>query len=88
MTAATTSPPTHEASSVMRHALLATAIVLGACGEPKKLDEKRPDLTRREKDSIVGASALPGAQGVRGATAAQDSAAKRAAQLDSISKAP
>lgn len=72
----------------MRHALLATAVVLAACGDPKKLDEKKPDLTRREKDSIVGASVLPGAQGVRGATAALDSAAKRAAQLDSIGKAP
>ena len=72
----------------MRHVLLALAIVLVACGEPKKLDEKKPDLTRREKDSIVGASVLPGAQGVRGAIAEQDSAKKRAAQLDSISKAP
>jgi len=77
-----------EASFTVRHILLATAIVFAACGEPKKLDDKRPDLTRREKDSIVGASVLPGAQGVRGATAAADSAAKRAAQLDSIAKAP
>lgn len=72
----------------MRAALVAITLLLAACGDPKKLDPKKPDLTRREKDSIVGASVLPGAQGVRGATAAQDSAAKRAAQLDSISKAP
>jgi hypothetical protein len=72
----------------MRHVLLASAIVLAACGEPKKLDPKKPDLTRREKDSIVGASVLPGAQGVRGAIAESDSAKKRAAELDSIAKAP
>ena len=79
---------TAEAAFVMRPALLVVAMMLAACGEPKKLDPTKPDLTRREKDSIVGASVLPGAQGVRGALAQSDSAKKRAAELDSISKAP
>lgn len=34
-------------------------------------------LTRREKDSIIGESILPGAGGVRGALRAADSAAAR-----------
>ena len=39
--------------------------------------------TQRERDSVLGASELPGAQGVRGALRAQDSAAARNARLDS-----
>lgn len=45
-------------------------------------------LTRRERDSIVAGSALPGASGVRGAMTGADSAAARAARLDSLSRAP
>jgi hypothetical protein len=41
-------------------------------------------LTRRQKDSILGASRLPGARGIRGALSAQDSAAARNARVDSI----
>lgn len=45
-------------------------------------------LTRRERDSLIGQSRLPGAQGVRGAMRAADSAAARAARADSISGNP
>jgi hypothetical protein len=45
-------------------------------------------LTQREKDSIVAESRLPGASGVRGAMTGADSAAARAARLDSLSKSP
>ena len=41
-------------------------------------------LTRRQRDSIIGESPLPGAQGVRGALRAADSAAARMERLDSI----
>jgi hypothetical protein len=41
-------------------------------------------LTRRQRDSVLGASKLPGAQGIGRAQAAQDSAAARNAQVDSI----
>ncbi|MGH7477591.1 MAG: hypothetical protein ACRELD_15090 [Longimicrobiales bacterium] len=41
-------------------------------------------LTRAQRDSIIGASPLPGAAGVRRALEAQDAAADRAAALDSI----
>jgi hypothetical protein len=40
--------------------------------------------SQRERDSVLGASRLPGAQGVRGALGASDSAAARNARLDSI----
>ena len=40
--------------------------------------------TQRERDSVLGASKLPGAQGVRGALRASDSAAARNARLDSV----
>ena len=43
---------------------------------------------QRAIDSTIGASKLPGAKGVQGALNAADSAAARAAQLDSLSKAP
>ena len=45
-------------------------------------------LTRRERDSLIGESRLPGARGVRGATRIADSAAARMRRLDSISRKP
>ncbi len=44
-------------------------------------------LTRRERDSLIARSALPGARGVGGALRAQDSATARIARLDSIANA-
>lgn len=55
--------------------LLVAATLLPACTDKKKTDE--PELTRRERDSIIGESRLPGAQGVRGALQVADSAAAR-----------
>jgi hypothetical protein len=37
----------------------------------------RDSLTQRQRDSVIGASQLPGAQGVRGALRVSDSAAAR-----------
>ena len=72
-------------NSETRLFVLATAVaVLTAC-EAKK--EPSPPVTQRQRDSLLGASSLPGAQGVRGALASQDSAAKRKATLDSIARA-
>ena len=42
--------------------------------------------TQRERDSVLGASKLPGAQGVRGALRAADSAVARNARLDSVDR--
>jgi len=60
-------------------------IVVAACAKAVPPKTAASDsLTRRQKDSILGASRLPGAQGIRGALSAQDSAAARNARVDSI----
>lgn len=63
--------------------LLAAALILPACTDKKKTEES--PLTQRERDSIIGESVLPGAQGVRGALQVADSAAarqRRAAEIN------
>jgi hypothetical protein len=67
----------------------ALLVAAAACGAKKEeAPPQRSAEEQRKVDSTVGASALPGAQGVRGAMAASDSAAKRARELDSLSKLP
>lgn len=81
-----------------RRRLLSTAClaVATACsgGGPQgaaRADSARSDtipvdsITRRQRDSAIGASGLPGAAGVRGALDASDAAAERAALIDSLS---
>jgi hypothetical protein len=58
-------------------------LLAGACTSDSR--QARP-TTQRERDSVLGASELPGAQGVRGALKAADSAAARNARLDSIDR--
>ena len=63
--------------------ILAVVVLATACSgaaDPKK----RPEMTQRQRDSAIGESRLPGAQGVRGALKAQDSAQARNTRLDSI----
>ena len=74
----------------MRRALLFVPIVLlaGACSKEEAPRPPRTAEEQRAVDSTVGASALPGTDRVRGALAAQDSAAARRAQLDSMTKNP
>jgi len=63
-------------------ALLTTGV---ACSQPKTPADA-PAQTQRQRDSVIGASSLPGAAGVRGAMSARDSAAARKARLDSIAR--
>jgi hypothetical protein len=61
-------------------------VVLGAllalgCARPARDD--RPAASERERDSVIGASRLPGASGVRGALRVSDSAAARNTRIDS-----
>lgn len=73
-------------------ALALSAAAFAACsgGAPESgsgtaADTVSPDsITRRQRDSAIGASGLPGAQGVRGALEASDAAAARAAAIDSM----
>lgn len=71
-----------------RVAALLLAVVAAACGRGPAPDSAaaRDTLTRRERDSIIGASRLPGAAGVRQAIRAGDSAAARNARLDAIGR--
>jgi hypothetical protein len=65
--------------------LTAAALALIACSRSDQPPMQSADtLTTRQRDSVIGASRLPGAQGIGRAQAAQDSAAARNAQLDSI----
>lgn len=57
--------------------IVALAVVVAGSGCTDKESAPARDLTRRERDSIIGESVLPGAQGVRGALRAADSAAAR-----------
>ena len=56
--------------------------VVATCSPPDA--DSRPLNSQRTRDSVLGASKLPGAQGVRGALGASDSAAARNARLDSL----
>jgi hypothetical protein len=67
---------------ILPPATLVLLLVSVAC-QPAGEGSKRP-RTERERDSIIGASRLPGATGVRGALRAQDSAAAQNARLDSL----
>ncbi|HEY5939369.1 MAG TPA: hypothetical protein VIT87_01030 [Gemmatimonadales bacterium] len=58
-------------------------MLVGACASDN--GKARPG-TQRERDSVLGASKLPGAAGVRGALRATDSASARNARLDSVDR--
>ena len=67
----------------LARASLFLLVIASSCG-PNRADESRRAATQRERDSVLGASQLPGARGVRGALGASDSAAARNARLDSV----
>ncbi len=70
-----------------RNALLAVCAALllaGACAKEPPKQAGRDSLTQRQRDSAIGASQLPGAQGVQKALKASDSATARANALDTI----
>jgi hypothetical protein len=58
-----------------------TLLLIGCSSHPAPARDAR---SQRARDSAIGASNLPGAQGVRGALRADDSAAARNARLDSV----
>jgi hypothetical protein len=69
----------------MRFGAILLCLVLAACGKSQRPSSRTADtLTRHQRDSMLGASRLPGARGIRGALTAQDSAAARQARVDSI----
>ena len=58
------------------------AIVMLGCG--KSADDRSKNLTERQRDSILAGEPLPGAATVSKALAVSDSAASRAARIDSL----
>jgi hypothetical protein len=70
-----------------RSAYVVAALMVVACTRKPATTTVQDTLTRRQKDSAIGASAIPGAQGVRKAMNAADSAAARNAVIDSTGAA-
>jgi hypothetical protein len=64
-------------------ALLVLLLLAAGCTPS---EDQKPASTQRERDSVLGASKLPGAGGVRGALRAADSAAARNARFDSAGR--
>jgi hypothetical protein len=72
-----------------RYLLAALVSILAWPGcSPKAEEGSQPQRAERERDSVIGASRLPGAGGVRGALRESDSAAARNARLDSVANQP
>ena len=69
--------------------LAASAVVLVACADTNsKPANKRDTMTQRQKDSVLGQSGLPGAQGVTAALKAADSLNARRRRQDSAMAKP
>lgn len=71
---------------VKRTGLILACVALVSCssGEPQDAAVDRDTLTQRQRDSIFGASSIPGASSVQRALEAADVADDRAARLDSV----
>jgi hypothetical protein len=67
--------------------LLAGMLALASCRSSETPDTGA-ELTKRQSDSAIGASGIPGARGITGAMNAADSAAARNARLDSAALEP
>jgi hypothetical protein len=61
--------------------LLGITFIMAACRGSATAGAGR---TERERDSVIGQSALPGARGVQRALGASDSARARSAAIDSM----
>lgn len=66
-----------------RLSVLAVLSILAACAEEPKFTKAREDMTRRERDSTIAESQLPGSGVVRKAMSIADAEARRAAMFDS-----
>jgi hypothetical protein len=68
----------------MRFAIMLVMFVALSCGGSEDHDKPADPMTQRQRDSVIGASNLPGAGGVQKALEAADTAAARRARLDSM----
>ena len=74
--------------SLRRFGLIVAAVAVSATACSKDETETKRDLTQREKDSILGASTIPGAKAVKRAMTSADSATARQSRLDSAEREP
>ncbi|MGI9078174.1 MAG: hypothetical protein ACR2G6_12735 [Gemmatimonadaceae bacterium] len=75
----------------MRSFLFLASPILLACGSGSADRDTSPSvdsLTRRQRDSALGASSLPGAQGITRAQRITDSLNARSAVPDSLDRDP
>lgn len=70
--------------------VVAVLTLAAACGSKTETPKAPPRTTAEQRmvDSALGASALPGARGVKGALAVSDSAAAKRKMEDSIANNP
>jgi hypothetical protein len=75
---------------ISRLKVLALALLATACSGAGDQDATpaQDTLTRAQRDSIIGASSLPGARSVQRAIDTRDSANARTGALDSLLKQP
>ena len=68
----------------MRYAMIVLCLAAAACGRGKPARAAGDTLTTRQRDSVIGASRIPGASGITRAMQAQDSLNAHTARTDSI----
>lgn len=73
---------------MMREIMVLVALLALAGCERGETPDSSTELTKRQADSALGASGLPGARGITGAMTAADSAAARNARVDSAAYEP
>ena len=61
-------------------------LILVGCSGKKETEQNQTGLSQRQRDNLVAESDLPGARVVGKALSISDSAAARAARLDSLSR--
>ena len=76
-------------SAIMRSLWISGCALFLACGSgTSDRDASADSLTQRQRDSTIGASSLPGAQGVKRAQRITDSLNARSAAPDSLDRDP
>ena len=69
----------------MRYAMVVLLVGLVGCAKADRGPATAGDtLTRRQRDSVLGASRIPGASGITRALRAQDSTNAQTARTDSV----
>lgn len=67
-----------------RSVLLLAVVMAGCSTEPKKPTINRDTMTQRQKDSVLGATKLPGASNISRAQRAADSMSRQIQVTDTI----